>query len=260
MTRWHVAGATTKGNGRMSAAGPRAEKEAIRVAREIARRVYQERMPAGARLASEVEAIEQYKVSRGTLREALRYLQSHGAIEVRTGPSGGQFVADPDWGNLASTIALLLQFANATVETVLEARSCIDPGMAALAARNATPEELEAMGRLLEDMRDRLGDYEAFYDLYLRFWDALATSSRNPLLGLLSPALRRITWTAGIRPDETLRRGALDQLSVIYQAVSTRDHDAAQHQMSYLEAAYLDTLRDHFPEEIRRTVSWADSL
>lgn len=244
----------------MGSAGPRSEKEAVRVAREIARRVYEERMPAGARLASELEAIEQYKVSRATLREALRYLQLHGAIEVRTGPSGGQFVADPDWRNLASTIALLLQFANASVETVLEARSCIDPGMAALAARNATPVDLDVMGSLLGEMADRIGDYDAFYDLYLQLWDVLATSTGNPLLGMLSPALRKITRTAGIRPNETLRGGALSQLRVIYEAVAAHDEDAAYREMTLLEGGYLATLRANYPDEIRRIVSWADAI
>ena len=145
----------------MRSAGPRSEKESLRVARAIARRVYNERIASGTRLASEEEALAEYQVSRATLREALRYLQLHGAIEVRTGPSGGQFVADPDWHHLASTIALLLQFANASVETVMEARLCIDPGMAAVAARNASPADIEQMGELLSEMHSRLGDYEA---------------------------------------------------------------------------------------------------
>lgn len=244
----------------MRSAEPRSEKEAIRVARAIARKVYTEQIPAGTRLASEGEALEQYRVSRATLREALRYLQLHGAIEVRTGPSGGQFVADPDWHHLASTIALLLQFANATMETVLEARLCIDPGMAALAARNATAADLELMDRLLIEMRRQLNDYDTYYDLYLELWDALATSSGNPLLSLLSPALRRITWTAGIRPNKAMRQGALSQLRTIHDAVAAHDEEAAYREMKYLETGYLTLMRAKYADEIRKVVSWADSV
>ncbi len=244
----------------MRSAEPRSEKEAIRIAREIARKVYNEQIPAGTRLASEGEALEQYKVSRATLREALRYLQLHGAIELRTGPSGGQFVADPDWHHLASTIALLLQFANATIETVMEARLCIDPGMAALAARNATAADLELMDGLLTEMRRQLNDYDAYYDLYLQLWDVLATSSGNALLSLLSPALRRITWTAGIRPNKALRQGALSQLRAIRDAVASQDEETAYREMQYLESSYLDTMRTKHAREIRKVVSWADSV
>jgi GntR family transcriptional regulator, transcriptional repressor for pyruvate dehydrogenase complex len=236
------------------------EKESLRVARAIARRVYKDGIPSGTRLASEEEAVAEYQVSRATLREALRYLQLHGAIEVRTGPSGGQFVADPGWRHSASTIALLLQFANATVETVMEARLCIDPGMAAVAARNASQADVERMGELLSEMRRRLADYDAFYDSYLRMWDVLATSSDNPLLGLLSPALRRITWTAGIRPNRTMRRGALIQLQSIHDAIAAHDEGAAYREMERLETGYLTLMRARYPDEIRKMVSWADSL
>jgi GntR family transcriptional repressor for pyruvate dehydrogenase complex len=244
----------------MRSAGPRSEKEALRVARAIARRVYNEGIQSGTRLASEEEALAEYRVSRATLREALRYLQLHGVIEVRTGPNGGQFVADPDWQHLASTTALLLQFANATVETVMEARLVIDPGMAAVAARNASQADVERMGELLSEMHGCLADYEAFYDAYLRMWDVLSTSSGNPLLSLLSPALRRITWTAGIRPNRTLRRGALNQLRSIYDAIAAHDEDMAYREMERLESGYLALMRARYPDEIRKVVSWADSV
>lgn len=244
----------------MRSTGPRSEKEALRVARAIARRVYSERIPTGARLASEEQALAEYGVSRATLREALRYLQLHGVIELRSGPSGGQFVADPDWRHLASTLALLLQFGNASVETVMEARLCIDPGMAAVAARNASPAQIATMDELLSEMHAHIGDYDAFYDAYLRMWDVLATSSANPLLSLLSPALRRITWTAGIRPNKTMRKGALVQLRSIHDAVAAHDEAAAYREMERLEASYLELMRTRFADEIRRTVTWADSV
>jgi len=230
------------------------------VARAIARRVYNERIPSGTRLASEEEALAEYQVSRATLREALRYLQLHGAIEVRTGPAGGQFVANPDWQDLASTIALLLQFANASVETVMEARQSIDPGMAVLAARNASQADIERMDELLAEMQANLADYEAFYDAYLRMWDVLATSSGNPLLSLLSPALRRITWTAGIRPNKAMRRGALVQLRAIHQAIAAHDEATAYAEMERLETGYLALMRTRYPAEIRKVISWADSI
>jgi GntR family transcriptional regulator, transcriptional repressor for pyruvate dehydrogenase complex len=241
-------------------AGPRSEKEALRVAREIARRVYRDNIPSGTKLASEAEALATYEVSRGTLREALRYLQLHGVIELRTGPNGGQFVADPHWQDLASTIALLLQFADATVEHVMEARLYIDPGMAALAARNATQRDVERMDELLSEMRQRLSDYATYYELYMGFWDVLARSSGNPLLSLLSPALRRVTWTAGIRPNKAARLRALTQLRVIYDAIAAHDEPRAHQEMERLETLYLAAMRTQFPVEIRKVISWADAI
>jgi GntR family transcriptional repressor for pyruvate dehydrogenase complex len=244
----------------MSSAATSPERGALRVARQIAQRVYDERIPAGTKLASESESLAEYAVSRGTLREALRFLQIHGAIELRTGPNGGQFVGNPRWQDLASTIALLLQFANATIETVVEARLHIEPGMASLAARNATDEDIARMSVLLDEVERRVEDYEAFYELYLQFWDALASSSRNPLFGFLSPALRRITWTAGIRPNQEQREGALGQLRVIHAAIARHDEARARREMQRLEEGYLETMRSEYPRELHRVVSWADAI
>ena len=243
----------------MSSSAATSERSALRVARQIAKRVYNERIPAGTKLASESESLAEHRVSRGTLREALRFLQIHGAIELRPGPNGGQFVGDPRWQDLASTIALLLQFANATIETVIEARLHIEPGMASLAARNATEADIACMSSLLDEMERRAEDYEAFYDLYLQFWDALASSSRNPLFGFLSPALRRITWTAGIRPNQEQREGALRQLRVIHAAIAGHNESRAHQEMQRLEEGYLETMRAEYGREIHRVVSWADS-
>jgi GntR family transcriptional regulator, transcriptional repressor for pyruvate dehydrogenase complex len=234
---------------------PRA-KGALKVAREIVRHIHEERITAGQKYLSEADALERYRVARGTLREALRYLQLQGILEIRTGPNGGHFVAHPNWENLSSTIALLLQFSDATIETLIEARIAIEPGMAALAAQRATDEDLAEMDSLLEALRENLGNYEAYYDLYLEFWDQMALTARNPLFLFLLPALRRITWTSGIRPNEAQREAALGGLVVIRDAIASRDPSEASKAMRNLEKGYLNTMRAEYPREISRRILW----
>lgn len=234
------------------------EKGALKIAREIVRHIHEDRIPPGQKYLSEAEAIAKYHVARGTLREALRYLQIQGVIEIRPGPNGGHFVAYPRWENLASSIALLLQFSNATVESLIEARSAIEPGMAALAAQNATPGDIAEMDALLAEMKAKLGDYDAYYDLYMEFWDLMALTSRNALFVFLSPALRRITWTAGIRPNETQRENALTNLRGVRNAIAAKDEARAFKAMKQLEAHYLQTMRRDYPREISKAISWVD--
>ncbi|MBY9067506.1 FCD domain-containing protein [Hyphomonas sp. WL0036] len=234
------------------------EKGALKVAREIVGHIRDERIPAGQKYLSEAEAIERHQVARGTLREALRYLQIQGVLEIRPGPNGGHFVAQPRWESLASTIALLLQFSEASIESIIEARGAIDPGMASLAAANATPEEVEELDRLLSLLKASLGDYDTYYELYMDFWDQLSLMTRNPLFMFLSPALRRITWTAGIRPNEVQREQALGGLRSIRNAVYARDEARAFKAMKLLEASYISTTRSEYPREIAKTISWSD--
>ena len=234
------------------------EKGALKVAREIVRHIHEERIPVGQKYLSEAEAIEKYQVARGTLREALRYLQIQGVIEIRPGPNGGHFVAHPRWDNLASSIALLLQFSDATIESIIEARVTIEPGMAALAARNAAEEDIAGMQDVLNALAKKIGDYDAYYLLYMDFWDRLAKASHNELFVFLSPALRRITWTAGIRPNESQRENALANIRNVLKAVAAHDEDKAFKAMKQLETSYLQTMRRDYPREISKTVSWSD--
>ncbi|MGE6697194.1 FadR/GntR family transcriptional regulator [Hyphomonas sp. NPDC076900] len=232
------------------------EKGALKVAREIVRHIHEERIAAGQKYLSEAEALEKYRVARGTLREALRYLQIQGVLEIRTGPNGGHFVACPHWESLASTMALLLQFSGATIESLIEARIAIEPGMAALAAQRATPQDIAEMNALLDALRANLGDYDAYYELYLEFWEQMTLSARNPLFLFLMPALRRITWTTGIRPNEAQREAALDGLCLIRDAIAAGDEGLATQTLRSLERRYLTTMRTEYPREIARPVLW----
>ena len=244
-------------NGDAGGRKPRA-KGALKVAREIVRHIYEERITAGQKYLSEADALERYRVARGTLREALRYLQLQGVLEIRTGPNGGHYVADPNWENLSSTIALLLQFSGATIESLIEARIAIEPGMAALAAQRATDEDIAEIDSLLEALKENLGNYDAYYNLYLEFWDQMALTARNPLFLFLLPALRRITWTSGIRPNEAQREAALAGLVVIRDAIVSRDAAKASKAMRNLEKGYLNTMRQEYPREISRRILWHD--
>lgn len=232
------------------------EKGALKVAREIVRHIHEERIAAGQKYLSEAEALEKYRVARGTLREALRYLQIQGVLEIRTGPNGGHFVAYPHWESLASTMALLLQFSDATLDSLIEARIAIEPGMAALAAQRATPEDISELNALLDQLDENLGDYDSYYALYLEFWEQMTLAARNPLFLFLLPALRRITWTGGIRPNEAQREAALKGLCLIRDAIAAGDAKLAAKTLRNLEKGYLIAMREEYPREISRPVLW----
>lgn len=236
--------------------GSAREKGALKVAREIMRHIHEERIQAGQKYLSEAEALERYRVARGTLREALRYLQLQGVLQIRTGPNGGHFVAHPNWESLASTIALLLQFSEATIGSLIEARIALEPGMAALAAQRAGAHDIAELHQLLDALRENLGNYDTYYNLYQEFWDQVALSAGNPLFLLLLPALRRITWTSAIRPNEAQREAATAGLSTILDAIASGAPSQASKALRHLGEGYLDTMRAEYPRELARKILW----
>src|SRR5690606_36166003 len=73
----------------------RRAKVAERVASDLLAQICDERLPEGEVLAREREMTATFGVARGTMREALRLLEMHGALAIRSGPDGGPIVRQP---------------------------------------------------------------------------------------------------------------------------------------------------------------------
>ena len=150
---------TRERGGRRRAGGPahgRMDLEPVkstRIYEEIVRQVKQliaeGRLKSGDRLPPERDLAEKFRVSRTSVREALRALQSRGLIEIRAGE--GAFVRDVSVETLIEPLALVILPHREAVGELFEARRLLEPAIAALAARRATREEIPEMERILED-------------------------------------------------------------------------------------------------------------
>src|SRR5215207_8453406 len=89
-------------------------KTAETVARDIVRDIVARELRPGDRLPSEGAMLEEYGVSRESLREALRLLEVHGLITIRRGPGGGPSVGQVEPANLSRMSTLFYHLAGAT--------------------------------------------------------------------------------------------------------------------------------------------------
>jgi GntR family transcriptional repressor for pyruvate dehydrogenase complex len=120
-------------------------------------------------------------VSRASVREALRALESRGLVEIRAGE--GAFVRDVSVEALVEPLALGILPHREAVGELFEARRLLEPAIAALAARRATDEEMSRMERILEEQgrevsegRTGLAQDSAFHAALARG----ATTERSP--------------------------------------------------------------------------------
>jgi len=245
----------TDGRGEPVARRP---KLSLEVARQIVQTMYDDGMGPGDRYLSEVDAMRRHGVGRGTYREALRFLENQGVIVMRQGPGGGPEIVEPGWPHLASTLALLLQFAGAPLREVLDARLAIEPGMAELAARNATEDEVAAMAEALADMTAHVGVYRRFAAAYETYWRRLGASSHNQLFSFLSPALRAIVNSAGFVPDEPYRLEVLRLLRAVHEGVAAGDPGRTRDAMLALEEEYRRRLCERYPGQVAQPIAWSD--
>src|SRR5262249_13744699 len=81
-----------------------------------------EKLRPGDRLPSERELGERMRVSRVTVREALRVLEASGLVEIRVGAKGGSFVTSPSSQKIGTGLADLINLSPLTASEVTEAR------------------------------------------------------------------------------------------------------------------------------------------
>ncbi|MBL7496449.1 FadR family transcriptional regulator [Frankia sp. CNm7] len=123
----------------------RVPKTAELVAAHLRRQIVRGELVEGDALPPEAVLMEQFGVSRPTLREAFRVLESEALISVRRGAHGGARVHRPDGHVAARYAGLVLEHRHTTVGDVQHARAALEtPAVRMLAESPAQP----VLGRL----------------------------------------------------------------------------------------------------------------
>jgi GntR family transcriptional repressor for pyruvate dehydrogenase complex len=140
------------------------------------------RLKPGNRLASEKELTEEFQVSKATLREALRSLETMGLIEIRQGATGGIFLTEVNSQTLMHSMMNFMHFQSVSIREITMLRYMLEPHIARLAALKITDNELEQLKSYVDD-----GDLdnEASRKKNARFHHDLSRVTGNSLLILI---------------------------------------------------------------------------
>ena len=118
----------------------------------LRRQIVRGDLKEGDALPSEAALMAQYRVSRPTLREAFRVLESESLIAIRRGAHGGARVKSPDDKIAARYAGLILEYRGTTLRDVFDARSVIESECAGLAARHRTSADLNRLEEIYESI------------------------------------------------------------------------------------------------------------
>lgn len=145
-------------------------------------------LPAGEKLPPEAELAEQLRVSRNTLREALKTLETFGIIESLHGQ--GTFVSANALQRIPNIEVLKLLSENHDVQSLLDARLVIEPGMARLAAERRTEEEIEIISGSIDLFLDSTHGLETIFHM------RVAQAAKSPVLyGYLQAVIQQLVHT-----------------------------------------------------------------
>jgi DNA-binding FadR family transcriptional regulator len=175
---------------RAGGAGWRRKADAV-IAR-LGEQIVAGRFASGQRLPTEAELVQKLKVSRPSLREALKALAAKGLVESRT-RRGTIVLGRANWDVLDPDV-LSWMAASPDPEFligVLEARMIFEPGAAKLAAQRATPAQILQIERAYQGMVSSLpNDVEACCQHDLAFHEGIIAAAGNVLLSRLASAIR----------------------------------------------------------------------
>ena len=234
------------------------ERAAVRIARKLVGEIRRRRLRPGTQLAPEHLMVEAFGVARGTVREALRFLELQGALRIKAGPGGGPVVSTPGADHLASVLSLHLQFADASYRSVVEARCSIYPVLAAEAADAASREDLAALHASVARLNTAVPDADSFRDEARHLMNAIASASGNRVLAILVEALHRMSGETVVW-DEKQRRSALRSYERVVSAIEEGRADDAHDAMAKSLNAALRSWERTAPDELKQPVAWLDA-
>jgi DNA-binding FadR family transcriptional regulator len=172
--------------------GERAPRASESVASKLRIEILSGSMPAGSKFPPEVELAAEYGVSRPTIREALRFLESDHLISIRRGKQGGAVVEPPSTSVLARHAGLLLEYRGATLADVLAAKALIEPPAAGAVARRRDPEAVRQLRELIELEAEHQGNDQLVQQLGEQFHDLLVELAGNRTLRIYAAMINGI--------------------------------------------------------------------
>ncbi|HVL69753.1 MAG TPA: FCD domain-containing protein [Vicinamibacterales bacterium] len=208
----------------------RATRISETIAKRIQRQISRGRLSAGAKLPAEREMARLYKTSRVSVREAYRSLEELGLLHIRRGADGGAFIAKMDHGAVQRSLSLVLRLGRMSHSELTEARLVVEPPIARLAARRASPEDLAKLKQVIERQEGALARRGNYRPTNMLFHRTLAECAHNLPLATLMNSLADLMMEEIVEKVEVPRPVQEEVCHfhrLIYDAVQRHDEELA---------------------------------
>ena len=184
----------------------------------------------GDPLPSERELMSLFNVSRSSLREALKILDTIGFVEISQRKRTRVKSIVPN--DFIEPIRHLLKEDMDTVLEVHDVRRCLESWNAYYAAERATKEDIELLRKNLESMEEGIPKKQSLIDDDAAFHLAISSASHNKIqTHLMFSIYALIQSTVGICYETNESWDILEEHRVIYQAIKDKNPMLAREKM-----------------------------
>jgi GntR family transcriptional regulator, transcriptional repressor for pyruvate dehydrogenase complex len=157
-----------------------------KVAEQLQNHIINELKP-GDMLPPERELVRMFGVSRSSIRDAIRRLETVGLLEPRQGV--GTVVKDVSADSLVASVTGVLLQKHKVIRELLDVRMLIEPALARRAALHATPEQIAEMRAILDQQEEKVQKSELATDEDTKFHYTIAQAADNSVLLKLAHVL-----------------------------------------------------------------------
>lgn len=217
------------------------------IAERIRQVIKTDRLKPGDRLPQEKDLIDQFKAAKGTVREAMKALETQGLLYTRTGPGGGVFVAEPSAQHAMEMLGNYFFFDEPGLQEIYAIRKLLEPEVAASLAGKLSQTDLEKLDstmRFYDRPPSNLDDQFQQRVAELDFHTQLAQLCPNRLLGfmcgLTHNLLRNMPVARSIYADPTpasREEGLLFQHRLLTALIENRAEDAHKIALEHMLSA-----------------------
>jgi GntR family transcriptional regulator, transcriptional repressor for pyruvate dehydrogenase complex len=185
-------------------------------------------------LPSERDLSETFRVSRTTVREAIRTLESMKLLQSRQGD--GTYVLASSEESLIQPLAASLFNEKDDIRDIFYIRKIMEPHVAELAAENATPQEVEELEKILREQEESIGRGESIIETDSAFHGLMVKATANRVMERLIVVLIELSIQAREKyltedeNDERARR-SLEGHQRVLAAIKKGDGEAARKSM-----------------------------
>lgn len=155
-----------------------------RVVQYIEDEIKSGRLHAGSKLPTEAELCALLNVSRTSVREAIKIMESMTVVTVRRGD--GTYITQPNNISIYSSLKFKMLLNGTTWSELCEFREQMEFVVIRCAIHNATPSDIALLGELNQQLsahqKSEAYDYNEFYDLDVAFHTQLAKAAHNRML------------------------------------------------------------------------------
>jgi len=236
-------------------------KTAQVVARDVVRSITAAGLQPGDSLPSEAQMLQQYGVSRESLREGLRLLEVQGMISIRRGPGGGPVVGTVDSASLGRMVAPFLHLAGATYDELFEAWVFAESTLARMAAMNpdaALREQVMAPYLSGDVEADEHLDLDVYVTGYEGFHGAVSRLAGNRVFQITFRAYGQIVahHVATVGDVRKIHQKLVEDHLMVAQAIVNGDGEIASTLMHRHLSQVIEIHRGELGSLLEGPVGW----